>query len=141
MFSNGGNKDINNTASNQSKDLRISNKHETPFRTPNSFDTKIHEDYPSNELENEDFYSPNSSLDNAAYQNCSLTSPSIYRKRWDTESPTNEYDTKDQQLFLMSKAIDARFNSLDVNGLQQSLFAQVKNNPDIKLQPISGNQV
>jgi hypothetical protein len=56
-------------------------------------------------------------------------------------SPVNEYDTKDQQLFLMSKAIDARFNSLDVNGLQQSLFAQVKNNPDIKLQPISGNQV
>ena len=65
----------------------------------------------------------------------------VNRQNMSLTSPVNEYDTKDQQLFLMSKAIDARFNSLDVNGLQQSLFAQVKNNPDIKLKPISGNQV
>ena len=108
MFSNGGNKDINNTASNQSKDLRISNKHETPFRTPNSFDTKIHEDYSPNELENEDFYSPNSSLDNAAYQNCSLTSPSIYRKRWDTESPTNDLEAKEKMVNQLVQEIENR---------------------------------
>ena len=46
-------------------------------------------------------------------------------------SPVNEYDTKDQQLFLMSKAIDARLNSLDANGLQQSLLEQVKNTPEM----------